>query len=162
MVVPILILLFLLDNMAWLCVSQIDAQYNSLHTKTDFRKVMQSVDELPKRCVMVSNSRHISYLTTVYTQHDSFVSHGYLTPDVDASWESVGELFQDGTLIDKLSGYRQLILIDRHGSFLEDPGDVESVAVSLQSAYESAGYSVSPVAEDDDFSIMLCLPNGQQ
>ena len=108
--------------------------------------------------VVVSNSRLLSYLATVYTRHDAFAGHGYLTPNVEANSEAIKAL-QRGELIEDLSGYSQLLLWELNNEGWEYFGDKRLDRV--REAYEKAGYEVAKIASKDtgpDWVILYCKP----
>ena len=67
-----IVLMLLLDNFIWLSISTTDRTHNSMHTKVDYRAVMESLNQVPgENQVVVCNSRPLSYLSTVFTPHET-------------------------------------------------------------------------------------------
>ena len=92
----------------------------------------------------------LAYLATVYTKHDSFVGHGYLTPNAEENWIAVQSLLENGEPIEALANYPQLVLLEYS----------EEKALNLnriRNSYENDGFSVS-AAKKDNFTILHCLP----
>ena len=155
--IPLLIMFMLFDNATWLCVCQTDGRNNSAHSKTDITAVMAALNEIPHEdAVVVSNSRLLSYLATVYTPHDSFAGHGYLTPHINKSRESLKNLIEDGQPVAMLKDYPQLVVLDRNAPFV-NPDDFPETVELVRKAYQQANFTVQPLVENDDFVVWHCL-----
>jgi len=152
MLILLVMALFLMDNATWLCVCQIDGRHNSAHSETDIRAVMKVLDETAEeKAVVVSNSRLLSYMSTVYTKHDAFVGHGYLTPNTDENWKKAQALFEEGQPIDVLANYPQLILLEFAG---KGNWDLERI----QRVYEESGFTLANKAQTESYGILHCVP----
>ena len=159
----IIFIVFVFDNATWLRDCSIDGRHNSAHTKTDFRAVMSALNEHPAGddAVVVSNSRLLSYLSTVYTPHDAFVGHGFLTPDTEQNWKAAEKFFTHSEPLPVLDGYTQLLVLDRNGSFVTEENFPQAVD-RVRAAYESNNFAVKVLQEQDGFVVWHCTRSDVQ
>ena len=159
----VVLVVFCLDNATWLCMCSIDGRHNSGHTRTDFRAVMSALNEHPagNNAVVVSNSRLLSYLSTVYTPHDSFVGHGYLTPDVEQNWDATRKFLKYSEPLAVLDGYTQLFVMDQNGAFVTEE-NFNIIVQRVRAAYEKNRFAIKVLHETDSFVVWSCTQSDAQ
>ncbi len=66
-----------------------------------------------------------------------------------------------GVLIDELSDLKQLVVLDRFGSFVDEES-YEATKERVKYAYVEGGFLVDVIADTDDFIVWKCEPNSTQ
>ncbi len=152
----------LLDNFIWLSISTTDRTHNSMHTKVDYREVMKSLNEVPfDHHVVVCNSRPLSYLSTVLTPHETYTGHEMLTPHIVENFTKISRLVSMGELIDDLADQKQLVILDKFGSFVDEES-FEATKDRIKNAYVEGKFLVEVITEADDFIVWKCEPYSAQ